>query len=262
MDNGGPAPGTEFKPGDTVTPGQQAPTSAASPAPVAPAPVAEPATSAPTTQGDTSQAPQPAPPTAPEPIASPQPQPEQQPQIEGPAAASSPYAFAAEQPGFEPEPAPTPGSDRTVTWVAPEFIAHQKDFGWYAVLALGAIIVAAAVQLVFKDVFSTAVVLVVALLFGAYGAREPRDIQITLDMHGITLGNKTRDYNEFRSFSIAHDGPLPSIVLAPLKRFGMLVTIYYNIEQENDIAEELSLHLPYVEHKTDPIDALMHRLRF
>jgi hypothetical protein len=260
MDNGGPTPGTEFKPGDTITPGQVPPAAPAATAPAQPTVEA----SNPVVQSP-QQAPA-APMVIPEvppqqPAANPLPQqPVQQAAEITPS--PSPYALPTDEPELQADLPPTPGGERTVTWTAPEFVAHHKPFGWYALLGLSAIVVAGIVWLLFKDAFSSIVVLVVAILFGAYGARKPRDIQILVDMHGITLNQKFRDYNEFRSFSVVHDGSQPSIVLLPLKRFGMIVTIYYDLENENAIVEELSLHLPYAEHQADPIDALMHRLRF
>jgi len=162
-------------------------------------------------------------------------------------------AFAAVQPQQSSEP---------VSWTAAEFVAHHKTSSWYLILAAGAALLAVVVWFLFKDLFSSVVVVIVALLFGVYAGRAPRELHYTLDNRGIGIGNKFRSYGEFRSFSVAEDGPAPNIVFMPLKRFGMVATIYYDQANEDAIVNTLSAHLPFAEHVRDPIDALMHRIRF
>lgn len=149
-----------------------------------------------------------------------------------------------------------------VSWSASEYVAHQKSGGWYILLTIVALILAAVVYMLTKDIFSTAVVVVAAIVFGAYGARKPRVLQYALDTHGITIGHKTYHFGQFRSFSIAEEGAFSSINLMPLKRFMPIITVYFDPKDEDKITGLLAGYLPLETGKKDAVDALLHKIRF
>jgi hypothetical protein len=169
-----------------------------------------------------------------------------------------------------PEPAPAtpfaeaaaPVSSDGITWTASEYIAHDKSPGWYGMLALAALVLAAIFYFMTKDPVSPAVVVVSALLLGVYGARKPRQLQYGLGPDGITVGAKHYTYGEFRSFSMVDDGAFSSIVFQPLKRFAPPLTIYFAPEDEDHIVSVLSSSLPLDQHQPDAVDRLMRRIRF
>ncbi len=161
-------------------------------------------------------------------------------------------------------PAPNTQSDTgSVSWTASEFIEHQKTAGWYAGLVFGSLILAGVVYLITSgDRVSTATVVVVAAIFGVFAARKPRELQYSIDDSGIRIGEKTYPYAGFRSFSIVQEEGIESIRFMPLKRFMPVISIYFAPEDGQKIVDALSKFLP-VEHKQlDPVDKLMHRLRF
>src|SRR3981081_3134082 len=108
-----------------------------------------------------------------------------------------------------------------ITWTASEFIDHNKSFSWYMMLGLAAAVLAAVVWLFTKDLFSTAVVVVGALVLGVYAAHKPRQLIYKLDDRGLTIGERYYAFAEFRSFSLVPEGAFASIELVPLKRFAM-----------------------------------------
>ena len=189
---------------------------------------------------------------------------------------SSP-AEAAEKTEAQPEPQPTnastapvtddaplppePSGD-TISWTASEYIAHHKSSGWYLALVGAAILVAAIIYLLTRDAISTAVVLVGAVIFGVYAGRQPRELQYTLDAHGLTIDQKFYPYEGFRSFAVIDEGAFASIAFMPLRRFAPLVSIYFAPDDEDRIIELLSERLPFEEHPNDPIDNFMRRIRF
>lgn len=160
------------------------------------------------------------------------------------------------------DPRPSPAEERTINWTASEFIAHQKSIGWYAALAAVAVIVAGLIYVLTKDKISTIVVLIGALALGFYGARQPRQLDYRLDSAGVTIGSRYHGYEEFRSFAIVPEGAFSSIVFMPLKRFALLTTIYYAPADEDKIVQLLSNILPLEQHRLDPVDQLMRRIRF
>ncbi len=150
----------------------------------------------------------------------------------------------------------------SITWTASEYIAHQKTAQWYVKLGVSAIVLAFLVWLITKDKISAAVVMIGAAVLGGYGARPPRELQYQLDFDSLTIGNKPYPLDAFKSFSIDDNQAFSSVNLIPLKRFAPGLTIYYSLDDEEQIVNILSKRLPLEEHRADPIDTLMHRIRF
>lgn len=153
-------------------------------------------------------------------------------------------------------------SIQPVSWTASEFIAHEKSGGWYLGLLVASVVLAALVYLLTKDGISASVVVVGALFLAIYAGRQPRQLEYSLDNQGVSIGGKYFPYVGFRSFSIVDEGAFSSIVFMPLKRFAATTTIYYAPDDEDKIIDLISAHLPHEEHKPDPVDNLMRRIRF
>ncbi len=154
------------------------------------------------------------------------------------------------------------GDSQSITWMASEFVHHEKSTGWYIMLAVGSLLLAALVFILAKDAVSVGVVIVAGLLLGTYGAHQPRQIKYRLDNRGIGVGAKYYGYDEFRSFSIVPEGVFSSIVFMPLKRFGLPTTIYFAPDDEERILAVLADKLPFEPHKHDAVDRLIRRMRF
>lgn len=152
--------------------------------------------------------------------------------------------------------------EESITWTASEFVAHDKSSSWYLMLAGGTILVAALVFLITRDKVSTSVVVVAGVLMGIYGAHRPRQLEYSLDRTGIGIGGKYHGYDEFRSFSVAPEGALASIILMPLKRFAVPITIYYAPADEGKILTILSDQMPFEEYRDDAVENLMRHIRF
>lgn len=229
----------DFNPGQTISPREGNPS---------PAPAAEPATT----------------PVAPvQQSAAPEPEPQQnfyQPNNDVADVASQQLAVADNN--VTPLDAQMQDNGREVTWTALEFIAHQKSASWFVAMGGVAAVIAVLVYIITRDVFNLVVILIAAVIFAVAAGRPPRQMQYTVDDHGIEIGRRFYPYSEFRSFSIADEGPFRSLVFMPLKRFMPQMTIYYDPEDEDRIGEVLIEHLPMHEHRHDMTDRLMKRIRF
>lgn len=172
---------------------------------------------------------------------------------------------AQSQPG-QPTPSEnaqyTDGNDPSVTWTASEFVAHDKSAGWYAMLAVVAVVLATLIYILTKDVVSVVVVIIAGLLLGIYGAHKPRQLEYRIDKQGVGIGQKYHGYNEFKSFSVVPEGAFSSIIFMPLKRFALPITIYYAPNDEERILAFLSDQLPFEEYRHDAVDKLMRNIRF
>lgn len=219
-------------PGTVVTPGGAPVT------PVGPAPSAQPQVPAsPPAQQDTSA-----------PAATPQ-----------PAVSEAPSKSVA---STESESTSHIDKDGAVVWTASEFIAHEKSSAWYGSLALGAAAAAAIVYIINRDFISVGVVLLAAIIFGVYGSRKPRQLEYRVDLGGVTISDKFYPYDSFHSFSVIPEGAFSSIVMMPLNRFSVPLTIYFANEDQEAIAGIMALQLPYEQRRRDAVDNLMRKIRF
>lgn len=174
----------------------------------------------------------------------------------------APWQYVPDATAVQSIAIPPTGADGSITWTASEFVAHDKSAGWFGILAVAAVVAAAIIWLVTKDVISAIVIVAAAGMLAAFARREPRELMYRLDQHGLQIDRKTYDYESFRSFSIMTEGSFDSIAFSPLIRFAPLLTIYYDPRDQDKIVQLLSQFIPLQPRKSDPIDRLMWRIRF
>ena len=155
-----------------------------------------------------------------------------------------------------------PSRGDAVSWSASEFIAHEKNGSWYAMLAAGAIILAIIVFIITREWFSMIGIAVLAVAIGVFGNLKPRELSYAVAPDGITIGDKHFGYETFTSFAVIEDGPMPSIQLLPQKRFMVPITMYLDPAQVDEIIDALGDYLPYEQKKRDMTDRISTRFRF
>ena len=164
----------------------------------------------------------------------------------------------------------TPGTDKPkiddsfedINWSASEFIAHDKNVAWYAVLSILTLIVAAVVYLLTHDILSTIIILLAGVIFGVYGARKPRLLNYKLDNSGLTIQTRLFNYDSLKSFIVIENSPIPNIILLPLKRFMPSMSIYLDPSSSEEVIRILSAHLPQDLDRQDLVERFMLRIRF
>lgn len=154
------------------------------------------------------------------------------------------------------------GDEESIRWTASEFVAHHKTPVWFIVLTLVTIALVGLVFFLTHDIFSSAIIGIGAIGFGIYAGRTPKEVEYGLTPSGLSIGNRYYQLADFRSFSVISDGAFRSVMLNPLKRFGINITVYYDPEDEDIILDILSASLPHEERNPDPLDQLMRRIRF
>lgn len=157
---------------------------------------------------------------------------------------------------------PMSGAPQEVEWTASEFVAHNKGIGWYALLGLGAILLAAIIYLFTRDITSAGIIVFVALLLGIAAGKKPRILHYQVNEDGLVIGQKFYPYAEFKSFSVMEEGAFSSIMFLPLKRFMPPISIYYDPQDEDRIVEVLTYYLPMENREHDAFDRLIKRIRF
>jgi hypothetical protein len=158
--------------------------------------------------------------------------------------------------------APQPADDYSLSWTASEYVSHHKGSGWYLMLVVVAVAISAVIYLMTKDIFSVIVVIVMAVLVGVYGAREPRSRTYAIGEHGLLIGDHYYPYESFKSYSLLREDAIGFVSLAPSKRFMPPMAMYYAPEDEEQIVTALGNYIPYEERKHDLVDRLSQKARF
>jgi hypothetical protein len=158
--------------------------------------------------------------------------------------------------------APSEPKTKNLTWTSVEYIEHDRGAGWYAMLFVIAAAIAAATYFITKDYFAVGVIVVAGIILAAYAGKKPDQVTYELTNKGINIGQKIYSYNMFRSFSVFHEGELSSVNFSPIKRLMPPLAAYFEPQNEQKIMDVIGDHLPYEEHKLDPVDRLTRRLRF
>lgn len=162
--------------------------------------------------------------------------------------------YAAQEPALSPT--------ATVSWTASEYVAHDKNAGWYVLVMLAAAAVAGIVYLVTRDLVSPVVVMILGGAFAVFGARQPQVLEYAISNTGVHIGQKQYPYGLFRTFSIIEEDATRSILLMPLQRFNLPISVYYDPADEQQIVEALAAHLPHEDRAVGPIDNFMRKIRF
>lgn len=157
---------------------------------------------------------------------------------------------------------PPRGPEGSISWTASEFIEHKKSASWYLILVGATIIITGIIWFLTKDKITTATIVVVAVMVGLIGSKKPRELEYRIDSEGLHIAGRHFPFNEFRSFSVVHQGSTSGLVLRPLKRFSLLTTAYYDPADEQRILDILGPYLPMEQGKRDIIDEIMWRLHF
>lgn len=152
--------------------------------------------------------------------------------------------------------------DSGIEWTASEFIARAKPAWWYLSLAGVTAAICAAVYFSGHDVVAVAAVIIIGIIFGIIAARKPRTLTYRLDNRGLQIMQKLYPYNHFKAFSLAREGAFTSLNLLPLRRFMPVLTVYYDPADETAITGVIGDYLPLETHQLDPIDKLLHKIRF
>lgn len=173
-------------------------------------------------------------------------------------------AVAEPPPVPSPESAPPPkqpSGSSSITWTATEYAHHDRGLGWYILLVLATIGLAAGVYFITKDYFATGAIVALGIIVGVYAIRKPSQVTYELTDDGLKIGQKFFSFGQFRSFSVIRSEGPSYVSLMPLKKLMPPVEAYFAAQDEEKITDLLGKHLPYDEKKVSSIDRLSHKLR-
>ena len=165
----------------------------------------------------------------------------------------------APQSGAAP-PAKPPAAGN-FSWTASEYIEHNRGPGWYLLLFLATVALAAGAYFLTKEYFTAGTIVVLGIIVVLYARQKPRQVTYELSSSGIRVGEKLYAYSLFKSFSLINDGGLNNIQFMPLKKLMPPISAYYQAADEEKITDILGQYLPLEQGKPSGIDRLSRRLR-
>ena len=162
-----------------------------------------------------------------------------------------------------PEITNTHDKPTEISWKALEYAQHEKNANWYVLLAAGTTGFAVLAYFINnKSITAPLAITMFAVMFAVLASRKPRELDYNIDKTGISVGSKLYPYANYKSFMLVEEDELRSIWLIPLKRFNLIVPIYFQPEDEKKIVDTLASIIPAENQKLDLVSQLMHYLHF
>lgn len=155
----------------------------------------------------------------------------------------------------------TKGEDRVVcSWIAPEYIQHQRSARWY--LVAGTIVAICALLALISGNWSMA--LAIAVFAGVYQYlhqyHPPKDIKITISDLGIRVGNVFFPYSHIQAFWIIYSHGNKTLNLRVANNFFYDITIQLNEQDPVFLRTYLVGQIPEWEGKEERLGDIMLRL--
>jgi hypothetical protein len=164
-----------------------------------------------------------------------------------------------EQPGY----IESTQDNEAVHWVASEYIAAEKSSLWFIIFSIIAVTLVAIDILLIKSYTFSVLVVVMALAVVVLSRRPSQQVNYTLSgQQGLYVGEQLHHFSEFKSFGlIIDDDGNHSIMLVPIKRFSLGVSVYFPQEVGEQIIDILGARLPMEDIKLDIVDKIVRTLR-
>ena len=151
-------------------------------------------------------------------------------------------------------------TSESITWEAEEYIVPGRNTWWYIGLFLvGAGLAALSIFLGWWTFLALIILSIITILLSTF--RPPRRIKYTLNKTGLTEGNLTHKFEDYRAFGILKEGSHFSAILIPKKRFSLSVKVYFPEGSGEAIVDWLGARLPMEEVKPDILDKIVNFLR-
>ena len=153
-------------------------------------------------------------------------------------------------------------SDNPVYWSGKEYISREKDGYWFLAFVIVVICLIALDIFLIKSYTFSFLVVVMAVAILILSHRPPREINYTLSgREGLYIGERLYRFDEFRSFGLLKEDDNDMLVLIPIKRFALSLSVYFPREFGEEIVDIFGARLPMENVKFDLVDLIIHKLR-
>lgn len=152
--------------------------------------------------------------------------------------------------------------DEPIHWQSEEYVQEKKGGLWFIFLIIFALGFIALDVFIMKSYTFSVLVIVMVLALIVYSRRPPKVIDYTLSgAQGLYVGEKLYHFSEFKEFGVIKDhNGRNSIMLIPIKRFSLGVSVYFPDELGEKIVDIFGARLPMKTMKLDTIDIIIRKL--
>lgn len=158
------------------------------------------------------------------------------------------------------ESAPSAFDDAEISWVAPEYIKHDRGLLW-KISAVLVVLIAAGFGIMYNAwTFSLAIV-AFAVAYSLVRLEHPRDVDVKISNVGIKIGAKKIPYSRIRAFWVIYEPPF--IQTFNIRVSGDLlldISIQMNGQDPAKLREFLLSKIPEMEGKGESLSDALLRL--
>jgi len=153
-----------------------------------------------------------------------------------------------------------------IKWIAPEFEYFAKDISWYWLVIIVGIIVIA-IALWNKNFLFAIFVIIATLLILSWGKQKPREVEFTLDEHGLDIEKKKfYPYSGFAGFAVrpplTKDEESTDLVFKFKARFRPYFKIQIKTKDTEKFKKYTNQYLPEIEYEESIADHIAKILKF
>lgn len=154
-----------------------------------------------------------------------------------------------------------PDTAQPIHWQANEYIHHDRSPLWFIIFSVVIIALILLAIFVLNSITFAILVPVMAAALIVYTRRPPRVLDYTLSSKGLFINDQLYPFSEFKSFGVVKDGAEYSVMLIPVKRFHLGVSVYFPNEAGEEIVDMLGARLPMRDLDLDLLDRITRKLR-
>lgn len=135
---------------------------------------------------------------------------------------------------------------KALAWRAPEFLFKKKTLLWYTNVTIFFFLVLV-IFFLLKQWIAIAIVAFLFWFFISKSEERPPVVDCKIDKTGITIGERTIEYGDIRSFSIDIDHTHPILVFNLDYPFALPVTMLVKEHHLEEVVDYLADYLPLQE---------------
>jgi hypothetical protein len=156
--------------------------------------------------------------------------------------------------------APAPKDKIIFSWIAPEYVQHQKSARWYVIAGVATLLFL--IWAIFTGSWSMtfAIIVFAAVYQYTHAYHPPKNIQITVSEMGIGIGKMFFPYSHIQAFWIIYKPGLQTLNLRVSKSFFSDVMIQLNSQDPVELRQYLVGQIAEWEGKDERIGDLFLRL--
>jgi hypothetical protein len=147
-----------------------------------------------------------------------------------------------------------------LSWIAPEYIQHQKSARWYVIAAVALLAFVAWAVLTNNWTMAAAFIVFAAVYQYLSAYHPPRDIKITVTEMGIGLGKRLFPYSHIQAFWIIYKHDYKTLNLRLSKHFFSDITIHLNSQDPVELRHFLVGQVPEWEGQDERVGDMLLRL--